>query len=115
MTQNLWTVLQAILTAITGFGVAYVGLKKKKVDSHISDNQSAESMFKMQTALIRQMSDQVSELKAENTKLVEEHKKATQELTEKISNLERQNTDLAAQVGELSAKLEQYETKEGTI
>lgn len=112
MTQNLWTVLQAILTAITGFGVAYVGLKKKNVDSHISDNQSVESMFKMQTALIHQMSNQVSELKAENTKLVEEHKKATQELTEKISNLERQNTRLAAQVGELSSKLEQYENKE---
>lgn len=115
MSRDLWTIFQAILTALTGFGVAYVGLKKKNVDGHISDNQSAESMFKIQTALIRQMSDQVSELKAENTKLVEEHKKATLELTEKISNLERQNTELAAQVGELSAKLEQYETKEGTI
>lgn len=73
---QLITLLQYIITAVSGYGVAQLAFKGKKVDKDISDNDTIENMFKSQAELLKQYI-------AENKKLSEQVK----ELTDQVKNL----------------------------
>ena len=73
---QLTTLLQYIITAVSGYGVAHLAFKGKKVDKDVSDNNTIKDMFESQAELLKQYI-------AENKKLNEQ----VQELTDQVKNL----------------------------
>lgn len=77
---QLITLLQYLITAVSGYAVAQLAFKGKKVDKDISDNDTIENMFRTQADLLKTYTDENKKLRDQVKELTEQVK----ELTTKI-------------------------------
>lgn len=81
---QLITLLQYLITAVSGYAVAQLAFKGKKVDKDVSDNDTIKDMFKSQAELLKQYTDENKKLRDQIKELTDQVK----ELTTKIDSYE---------------------------
>lgn len=70
MDPHTLDIIQVMVVGITGLAGGWLTFRTKKVDGHISDNDSIQEMFKIQSELILQLNEKVTKLEQTNKELL---------------------------------------------